>query len=205
MPSHFDCRRGCSPSRCNSLSVAVRSKPCSMHQMMMASRRCLHHSSETPASRSRRWVSRRSQFRTDGKHDGMVAAGAALAGEDVIDDGGVQTRFAGEIGTFHIVGFAQCLKKYGQGLIAGGILIEIRLDVGAGYQTIEKFLRQQFPSHMLSLRYQHPRPVTRCLFATYTYIYTSAYMEQPAIIRFSTGVGTWRSMVQIGIRTDMTC
>ena len=175
-----------------------------MHQMMIASRRCLHHSSETPASRSRRWVFAQVAVQTDGEHDGVIAAGAALAGEDVIDDGGVRPDSRARSRTFHIVGFAQCLKKYGQGLITGGILIEIRPGCRSWISNDREVLPSAVPESYALLALS-TSSACHSLSVCDIHIYTSAYMEQPAIIRFSTGVGTRRSTVQIGIRTDMTC
>ncbi len=61
-----------------------------------------------------------------GKHDGMVPAGAALAGKDVVDNGAVKTGGAYDLGALH----ALCVEKFSQ------ILREVAIDSGVRFAKV---------------------------------------------------------------------
>ena len=84
----------------------------------------------------------------DGEHDGMVAAGAALAGEDVVDDGGVQPGFTGQSRTFHAPFTQQRPQVVAAGIISCIFRIKIGFDVRAGQQSMQQLLGQMLLSHV---------------------------------------------------------
>ena len=74
----------------------------------------------------------------------MVSAGAAFAGENIVDHGGVDARGAHHVGSFQAVGFHTLKQIVGERAGGDGLLVEILLNAGAGEQTVQQFLGQMF-------------------------------------------------------------
>ena len=82
-----------------------------------------------------------------GKHDGMVPAGAALAGKDVVDNGAVKTGGAYDLGALHALLVQKLSQVVGEVAIEGGVrLAKVGLHVGRCQEAGEKILCQAFPA-----------------------------------------------------------
>lgn len=99
---------------------------------------------------------------TERQHDGVVAAGAAFAGKDVVHNGRVKARVACDVRALDAALVDEAAQVRGKRLVDGFAFVQIGVDARTGQQPLEQVFRQVFAfvlscqggsNHRLDLEY----------------------------------------------------
>lgn len=78
------------------------------------------------------------------QHDGVVAAGAAFAGKDVVHNGRVKARVACDVRALDAALVDEAAQVRGKRLVDGFAFVKIGVDARTGQQPLEQVFRQVF-------------------------------------------------------------